>query len=67
VRAYHLRTPAAAARLRRFAEHVGVGTPSMWSIERDNRSCPGRIDSNTCSGIGQRQWAFTHLLQPFTS
>jgi Glycosyl hydrolases family 18 len=58
---------ADAARLRRFAEHVGIGTLSMWAIERDNGACPGRIDSNTCSGIVQRQWAFTHLLQPFTS
>jgi hypothetical protein len=56
-----------AARLRRFAERVGIGTLSMWAIERDNGACPGRIDSNTCSGIAQAPWAFTNLLQPFTS
>jgi hypothetical protein len=56
-----------AARLRLFAEHVGIGTLSMWAIERDNGACPGRIDSNTCSGIVQAPWAFTHLLQPFTA
>jgi Glycosyl hydrolases family 18 len=58
---------ADAARVRRFAEDVGIGTLSMWAIQRDNGACPGRIDSNTCSGIVQREWAFTHLLQPFTS
>ncbi len=58
---------ADAARLRQSAEHVGIGTLSMWAIERDNGACPGRIDSNSCSGIVQRQWAFTHLLQRFTS
>ena len=56
-----------AARLRRFADRVGIGTLSMWAIQRDNGACPGRIDSNTCSGIAQTPWAFTHLLQPFTS
>jgi hypothetical protein len=58
---------ADAARLRRFAERVGIGTLSMWAIQRDNGACPGRIDSNTCSGIVQAPWAFTHLLQPFGS
>jgi hypothetical protein len=45
---------------------VGIGTISMWAIERDHGTCPGRIDSNTCSGIVQRDWAFSHLLEPFT-
>jgi hypothetical protein len=58
---------ADAARLRRFAARVGIGTLSMWAIQRDNGACPGRIDSNTCSGIIQPPWAFTHLLEPFTS
>ena len=57
-----------AARLRRFAERTGIGTLSMSAIERDNGACAGRIGSNTCSGIDQPPpWAFTHLLEPFTS
>jgi len=56
-----------AAGLRRFAERVGMGTLSMWAIERDNGACAGQVDSNTCSGIVQAPRAFTHLLQPFTS
>jgi hypothetical protein len=59
-------TLADAARLLGFARTVGIGTLSMWAIERDNGGCPGRIDSNTCSGIVQPRWAFSHLLEPFT-
>jgi hypothetical protein len=55
-----------AAGLLRFARTVGISTLSMWAIERDNGACPGRIDSNTCSGIVQPDWAFSHLLEPFT-
>jgi hypothetical protein len=57
---------ADAARLRGFARSAGLSTLSIWAIERDNGGCPGRIDSNTCSGIVQPEWAFTHLLEPFT-
>src|SRR6202007_1989404 len=39
---------------------------SIWAIQRDNGGCPGTIDSNHCSGIKQRRWAFSHLLDPFT-
>ena len=58
---------ADAARLWRFAARVGIGTLSMWAIQRDNGACPGRIGSNTCSGIVQPEWGFSHLLEPFTS
>jgi hypothetical protein len=59
-------TLADAAGLLRFARSVGIGTISMWAIERDHGTCPGRIDSNTCSGIVQPDRAFSHLLEPFT-
>ena len=39
---------------------------SIWAIQRDNGGCPGAFDSNTCSGIKQKAWAFSHLLEPFT-
>jgi hypothetical protein len=39
---------------------------SIWAIQRDNGGCPGKIDSNYCSGITQPRWAFSHLLEPFT-
>jgi hypothetical protein len=39
---------------------------SIWAIERDNGGCPGTRDSNSCSGIVQNTWDFSHLLEPFT-
>ena len=39
---------------------------SIWAIQRDNGGCPGAVDSNTCSGITQNDWDFSHLLEPFT-
>jgi hypothetical protein len=49
-----------------FAEAKGIGTLSMWAIQRDNGGCPGVTDANDCSGIVQSTWDFTHLLQPYT-
>jgi len=59
-------TLADAARLLRFARSVGISTISMWAVEGDHGTCRGRIDSNMCSGIVQPDWAFNHLLEPFT-
>ena len=44
----------------------GLGQLSIWAIQRDNGGCPGTIDSNSCSGIKQPAWAFSHLLERFT-
>jgi len=57
---------ADAQRLLAFAQANGIGTLSMWAIQRDNGGCPGTTDSNSCSGIVQGPWDFTHLLSPFT-
>jgi hypothetical protein len=49
-----------------FAQANGLNFLSIWAIQRDNGGCPGTRDSNTCSGITQNTWDFTHLLAPFT-
>ncbi|HEX9034825.1 MAG TPA: chitinase [Streptosporangiaceae bacterium] len=49
-----------------FAEQQNMNFLSMWAIQRDNGGCPGNTDSNTCSGIVQNTWDFSHLLEPFT-
>jgi hypothetical protein len=49
-----------------FAQSEGMNFLSMWAIQRDNGGCPGTIDSNTCSGITQNAWDFSHILEPFT-
>jgi hypothetical protein len=49
-----------------FAQQQGMNFLSIWAIQRDNGGCPGTTDSNTCSGITQNTWDFSHLLEPFT-
>jgi hypothetical protein len=50
-----------------FARANNMNFLSGWAIQRDNGGCPGTRDSNTCSGITQNSWDFSHLLEPFTS
>ena len=49
-----------------FAQANNMNFLSIWAIQRDNGGCPGTVDSNTCSGITQNTWDFSHLLEPFT-
>jgi hypothetical protein len=57
---------ANAAAIMKFARSKGMDFLSIWALQRDNGGCPGAIDSNTCSGIKQKTWAFSHLLEPYT-
>jgi hypothetical protein len=50
-----------------FAQANNMNFLSIWAIQRDNGGCPGTVDSNTCSGITQSTWDFSHILEPFTS
>lgn len=39
---------------------------SMWSMARDNGSCPNQgFASPVCSGISQSNWAFSNVFKPF--
>jgi hypothetical protein len=58
--------PADAQQLYDFAVSKGIDTLSMWAIQRDNGGCPGGRAANDCSGIAQRTWEFSHILEPFT-
>ena len=55
-----------AQKMLTFAQQQNMNFLSMWAIQRDNGGCPGSTDSNTCSGITQNTWDFSHLLEPFT-
>jgi hypothetical protein len=44
-----------------------INTLSIWAIQRDNGGCPGVTGSNSCSGIAQNTWDFSHVLEPFTA
>jgi hypothetical protein len=52
--------------IQQFAAHEHMSLLSIWAIQRDNGGCPGATDSNTCSGIKQPAWAFSHHLEQFT-
>jgi hypothetical protein len=49
-----------------FARANGISTLSIWAIQRDNGGCPGSTGSNSCSGIVQGPWDFTHVLASFS-
>jgi hypothetical protein len=53
--------------LRDFAAGHGMAALSMWAIQRDNGTCPGKAGSDDCSGIDQAPWAFSDVLGTFTS
>src|SRR5919109_1362823 len=58
-------TIADAQRVASYATANGFNTLSIWAIQRDNGGCPGTTGSNSCSGIAQNTWDFSHVLQPF--
>jgi len=59
-------TLAHAQQVLSYAQQNGVNTLSIWAIQRDNGGCPGNTGSNSCSGIVQNTWDFSHVLEPFT-
>ena len=59
-------TLAHAQQVVAYAKANNLSTLSIWAIQRDNGGCPGVTGSNSCSGIAQGTWDFTHVLQPFT-
>jgi hypothetical protein len=56
-----------AQTLRDFAVSHSMSALSMWAIQRDNGGCPGTGGANDCSGIAQPDWAFSSILNTFTS
>ncbi|MCC9309772.1 carbohydrate binding domain-containing protein [Kitasatospora sp. RB6PN24] len=61
-------TVADARNVQAWATSKGVNTLAFWALQRDNGSCAvGTAGSDTCSGIAQNTWDFSHALEPFTS
>ena len=50
-----------------WATSKGIGELSFWAVQRDNGGCPGTAGSDSCSGISQSTWYFSHKFEPFTS
>lgn len=60
-------TTANAAPVYDWAVDKGINTLSIWALQRDNGGCPGQGGSDSCSGIDQSTWQFSHTFEPFTS
>jgi hypothetical protein len=60
-----LTLPEARA-VRAWAIKQGLAELSFWALERDNGGCPGVAGSDSCSGLHQSRWAFTHIFSSFT-
>jgi Glycosyl hydrolases family 18 len=56
-----------ARQMMNFARSKRMNELSIWALQRDNGGCPGTANSDTCSGVTQPTWAFSHILEPFTS
>jgi hypothetical protein len=52
--------------VRYYVQRHPIQEFSIWAIQRDNGGCPGTIDSDSCSGITQPRWAFSHLLNSYS-
>ncbi|MGW7522398.1 carbohydrate binding domain-containing protein [Streptomyces sp. NPDC054783] len=59
-------TTADAPTVYDWAVAKGINTLSFWALQRDNGGCPGAGASDTCSGIAQDTWYFSHTFAPFT-
>ncbi|HEY2579094.1 MAG TPA: hypothetical protein VGI74_22530 [Streptosporangiaceae bacterium] len=59
-------TKADATTVLNWAKSNGLGTLSIWAVQRDNGRCPGTKGAGACSGITQHQWFFSNLFEPFT-
>ncbi|QHA08688.1 chitinase [Streptomyces broussonetiae] len=59
-------TTADATTVYEWAVSKGINTLSFWALQRDNDGCPGSGASDSCSGIAQDTWYFSHTFEPFT-
>ncbi|WP_225849634.1 carbohydrate binding domain-containing protein [Streptomyces sp. HPF1205] len=59
-------TTADAAAVESWAAGKGINTLSFWALQRDNGGCPGTGGSDSCSGVSQSTWQFSHTFEPFT-
>jgi chitinase len=58
-------TTADAVRVTRWATAHHVASLSFWALQRDNGACPGQAGSDSCSGVAQQKWQFSHTFERF--
>jgi hypothetical protein len=59
-------TLADARSVVRWATAHDIGELSFWALGRDNGGCPGTPGSDDCSGVPQKPYQFSHIMEPFT-
>jgi chitinase len=59
-------TIADAKNITAWAREKDIAELSIWALGRDNGACPGTPGSDSCSGVAQSTWQFTHIMTPFT-
>ncbi|MEP6527007.1 MAG: hypothetical protein ABJA86_07560 [Nocardioidaceae bacterium] len=59
-------TVADAKAVKRWARAKQLAELSFWALQRDNGGCPGTGGSDSCSGLAQARWRFSHIFAPFT-
>ncbi|MBW8807213.1 MAG: chitinase, partial [Catenulisporales bacterium] len=55
-----------AAAVLSWAQATGINELSFWALQRDNGGCVGTVGSDSCSGISQSTWYFSHAFEPFS-
>ncbi|MEU1408188.1 chitinase [Streptomyces sp. NPDC005728] len=55
-----------AVTVEKWAAARGIDTLSFWALQRDNGGCVGTAGANSCSGIAQDTWYFSHVFESFT-
>jgi hypothetical protein len=59
-------TKADAVAVLLWADRMGINTLSFWALQRDNGGCPGTKGADSCSGLSQPTWFFSHTFEFFT-
>jgi hypothetical protein len=59
-------TLADAQSVVRWATAHDIGELSFWALGRDNGGCPGTPGSDDCSGVAQKPYQYSHIMEPFT-
>jgi chitinase len=50
-----------------WAARKGIASLSFWALQRDNGACPGQAGQDSCSGVAQAKWQFSHTFESFTA
>lgn len=59
-------TLADARQVTRWARSHHIAFLSFWALQRDAGGCPGQAGSDSCSGVTQGKWQFSHIFEHFT-